>query len=481
MIDITNYKYFGDKCLIDGKWCEADKGAKFDITNPLNGEVIGQVPLMGAEETECAINAASDAGKGWAERTAKDRHELLLKWFHLIIQNSGELAKILVTEQGKPLAEATREITYGASFIEWFAEEGRRAYGDIIPSGILGTQVRVTKEPVGVVGIIIPWNFPSAMVNRKVGAALAAGCTCVIKPAELTPYSAIALLKLAEEAGIPPGVLNLVTGKPDIIGKELTTNPKVKKISFTGSTKVGKLIMKQCSSTMKKVSLELGGNAPFIVFEDAELDAAVTGLIASKFRNSGQTCVCANRVFVQDSIYEEFLSRLEVEVGKLEMGDGLAEGTTQGPLINMPAVEKVERHVKDMLERGARLVCGGKKGEGTFYEPTIIADVQPGSLPDREETFGPVAPIYKFQTEEEAIKMANDTEYGLSSYFYTKDLGRAYRVSTALEDGIVGVNCGIISNEVSPFGGVKESGIGREGSKYGLQEYLNIKYTLFTY
>ncbi|MBE8182456.1 MAG: NAD-dependent succinate-semialdehyde dehydrogenase [Candidatus Portiera sp.] len=483
MFEIKSSRFFEEKCRIGDKWCDADDSSVIEITNPATQQVIGTVPKVGARETARAIEVASVQGKEWASRTAKERHGLLKKWFSLIIDNQDELGQILVTEQGKPLAEAVKEVAYGASFIEWFAEEGRRAYGDIIPSGIPNTEIRVTKEPVGVVGIIIPWNFPSAMISRKVGAALAAGCSCVIKPAELTPYSAIALIKLAEEAGIPPGILNLVTGDPQVIGKELTTNPIVKKLSFTGSTAVGKLIMQQCSSTVKKVSLELGGNAPFIVFEDADLDAAVDGLMVSKFRNSGQTCVCANRIFVQAAIYDKFLAKLKQAVAKLIPGDGMADGSTQGPLINEQAVVKVEKHIQDMLDRGGKLVCGGKRHElgGTFFEPTIISEVQIGSLPCHEETFGPVAPLYKFATEEEAVTMANNTQYGLSAYFYSSDLERVQRVSSSLEDGIIGVNCGIISNEVSPFGGVKESGIGREGSKYGLDEYLNIKYTLFQY
>ena len=483
MAELNKSPLFSEKCLIGGAWCDADSGASFAVTNPFNNEEIGKVPLMGAAETARAIDAAQEAGKEWAALTAAQREEILLKWHQLMLDNVDELARILVAEQGKPLAEASREVTYGASFVKWFAAEGRRAYGDIIPSVAPDTEVRVTKQPVGVVGVIIPWNFPSAMITRKVGAALAAGCTCVIKPAELTPYSALALLKLAEQAGIPKGVLNLVTGKPEVIGKELTGNPKVKKISFTGSTAVGKLIMQQCAPTMKKLSLELGGNAPFIVFADADLDAAVAGLIASKYRNSGQTCVCANRVLVQDEVFDDFVARLKPVVAELKCGDGMQPDTTQGPLISEQAVAKVENHIKDMLDKGAKLVSGGSRHKlgGTFFEPTIITEVKRGSLPCKEETFGPVAPLYRFKSEEEAVEIANDTQYGLSAYMWTKDLGRAYRVSRALEDGIIGVNCGIISNEVAPFGGVKESGIGREGSYYGLYEYLNIKYTLFTY
>lgn len=481
MVEITKSPWFSEQCCIGGKWLDAQNVKTITITNPADQQTIGTVPSMGTKETAQAIDAADIAGKAWASLSAKERQIILKQWNKLILDNLDELAHILVLEQGKPLAEARKEISYGASFIEWFADEGRRAYGDIIPALDTTSQIRITKEPIGVAGIIIPWNFPSAMITRKVGAALAAGCSCVIKPAELTPYSALALVKLAEKAGVPNGVLNIVTGEPQIIGKELTTNPKVKEVSFTGSTAVGKLIMQQCSSTMKKVSLELGGNAPFIVFDDADLDSAVSGLIASKFRNSGQTCVCANRIFVQEQVYDEFIAKLTPAVEKLQPGDGLNPATTQGPLINNDAVEKVERHIKDMLAKGATLVCGGKRHKlgGTFFEPTIIADVKLGSLPCLEETFGPVAPIYKFSNEQEVLSRANDTPYGLSSYFYTRDLGRAYRVSAGLENGMVGVNCGIISNEVSPFGGVKESGIGREGSKYGLDEYLNLKYTLF--
>ena len=482
-MNISGLPLFENKGYINGVWCDADDNSTLEVTNPADNRLLGTVPNMAQVETARAIDAAHIAGKKWAIQTAKDRAEIMMNWFSLIMENREELAKILVAEQGKPFAEAIGEITYGASFIKWFAEEGKRAYGDIIPAQSPNTQIRVTKEPVGVAGIIIPWNFPVAMVTRKCAAALAAGCSCVIKPAEFTPYSAIGLLKLGEQAGLPAGLLNLVIGKAVPIGEEITSNPKVKKVSFTGSTAIGKLIMEQCAKTVKKISLELGGNAPFIVFEDADLDAAVAGAIASKFRNSGQTCVCANRFFVQSKVYDEFINKLKDSVMKLKLGNGMDEGVTQGPLINKDAVIKVEKHIKDALDKGAKLICGGKRHKlgGTFFEPTIIADMGADTLPYYEETFGPVAPIYKFDDEEAGIVAANNTEYGLSAYFYTKDLGRAYRVSQKLESGIVGVNCGIISNEVAPFGGVKESGIGREGSKYGIDEYLNIKYTLFTH
>lgn len=482
-MNITKYSLFDTKGYINGQWCDADNKATVNVINPADNTILGTVPNMAQEETARAIAAAQQAGKEWAAQTAKARAQIMMNWFSLIIENVEELAHILVSEQGKPLTEAKAEINYGASFIQWFAEEGKRTYGDIIPPLLPKTQIRVTKEPVGVTAIITPWNFPVAMITRKVSAALAAGCPCVIKPAILTPYSAIALLKLAEKSGLPSGVLNLVTGSADKIGEEICTNAKVKKVSFTGSTKIGKLIMEKCSNTMKKTSLELGGNAPFIVFDDADLDEAVVGAIASKFRNSGQTCVCANRFYVQAKVYDEFITKLKNAVQKLKPGNGLDAGVTQGPLINEEAVVKVEEHIQDALNKGGTLICGGKRHKmgGTFFEPTIIADMGEGTSPCHEETFGPLAPIYKFNEEEEAINAANNTEYGLSAYFYTTGLGRAYRVSAGLESGIVGVNCGIISNEVAPFGGIKESGIGREGSKYGIDEYLNIKYTLFTY
>jgi succinate-semialdehyde dehydrogenase/glutarate-semialdehyde dehydrogenase len=467
-----------EACLIAGRWVAADQGGSLPVRNPATGDTLGSIPNMGAAETRRAIAAAGQALPAWAARTAKDRSVLLRRWFDLIVQNEQDLAMLMTAEQGKPLAEAKGEIAYAASFIEWFAEEGKRLYGDVIPGHQADKRILVLRQPVGVVAAITPWNFPAAMITRKAGPALAAGCTMVLKPATQTPFSALALAELAQRAGIPPGVLNVVTGSAAAIGGEMTSNPAVRKLTFTGSTEIGKKLMAQCAGTVKKLSLELGGNAPFIVFDDADLDAAVQGAIASKYRNTGQTCVCANRLLVQEGVYDEFAKKLSAAVGKLRVGDGLKGVTDQGPLIDAKAVAKVEEHVADALDKGAKVALGGKRHAlgGTFYEPTILTGVTTSMLVAREETFGPVAPLFKFKTEAEAIAMANDTEFGLAAYLYTRDLARSWRVSEAIEYGIVGLNTGIISTEVAPFGGVKESGTGREGSKYGILDYTEIKY-----
>jgi succinate-semialdehyde dehydrogenase/glutarate-semialdehyde dehydrogenase len=433
---------------------------------------------MGQAETRQAITAAHTAIPDWRNKLAKERAAIMRHWFNLIMENQQDLAMLMTAEQGKPLAESKGEVAYGASFIEWFAEEAKRVYGDVIPEPIPGRRIVVIKQPIGVVGVITPWNFPIAMITRKIAPALAVGCTVVIKPAAVTPFCALALAELAERAGIPKGVINVVTGRPKEIGAELTANPLVRKLSFTGSTPIGKSLMAQSASNVQKVSLELGGNAPFIVFDDADIDAAVMGAIASKYRNTGQTCVCANRLLIQEGIYDEFAAKLGQAVSQLKVGDGLKGETQQGPLINMAAVEKVESHISDAVTQGAKVVCGGQRHAlgGTFFEPTVLTGVTPTMLIASEETFGPVAPLFRFKTEEEAIALANDTPFGLASYFYTRDLGRAWRVAEGLEYGMVGINEGIISTEVAPFGGIKESGLGREGSKYGIDEYLEIKY-----
>ncbi|HXD42117.1 MAG TPA: NADP-dependent succinate-semialdehyde dehydrogenase [Ramlibacter sp.] len=478
MKDLRDSKLFRQQCYINGVWSNADEGGTITVTNPANGEKLGTVPKMGAAETRRAIAAADAAFPSWRARTAKDRSAILRRWFELMLEHKQDLAMLMTAEQGKPLTESLGEIAYGASFIEWFAEEGKRIYGDTIPAQAADRRIVVIKQPIGVVGAITPWNFPNAMITRKCGPALAAGCTVVVKPASQTPYSALALAELAERAGIPRGVFNVVTGAATAIGGELTANPIVRKITFTGSTEIGKVLMKQSSDTVKKVSLELGGNAPLIVFNDADLDAAVAGAMASKYRNTGQTCVCVNRILVQDGVYDEFARRLVAAVGKLKVSDGMAEGAQQGPLIDMAAVQKVESHIQDALAKGARVLLGGKRHAlgGSFFEPTVLADVTGSMAVAKEETFGPVAPLFRFKTDEEAIRMANDTEFGLASYFYSRDIGRVWRVAEALEYGMVGINEGIISTEVAPFGGVKESGIGREGSKYGIEDYLEIKY-----
>ena len=469
---------FRELCYIDGAWVPADSGETIAVNNPASGDVMGTVPKMGAEETRRAIEAAERAWPAWRAKTAKERAVVLRRWYELMMENQDDLAVLMTMEQGKPLAESKGEIAYGASFIEWFAEEGRRIYGDTIPQHQADKRIVVIKQPVGVVATITPWNFPNAMITRKCGPALAAGCPVVVKPASQTPYSALALAELGARAGLPKGVLNVVTGSASAIGGEMTSNPIVRKLSFTGSTEIGKLLMQQSAATVKKVSMELGGNAPFIVFDDADLDAAVEGAMLCKFRNTGQTCVCANRILVQDSVYDAFAEKLAAAVAKLKVGNGLEAGISQGPLIDLAAVEKVEEHVADATEKGARVVSGGKRHAlgGSFYEPTILAEVTTEMKVTTEETFGPVAPLFRFKTEDEAIAMANDTEFGLASYFYARDLGRVWRVGEALESGIVGINTGIISTEVAPFGGVKESGVGREGSHYGIDEFLEVKY-----
>ncbi|HXV39565.1 MAG TPA: NADP-dependent succinate-semialdehyde dehydrogenase [Steroidobacteraceae bacterium] len=466
------------QCYVDGAWVNAKSGATIPVTNPATGAKLGAVPALDAAGTEAAVAAAHAAFPAWAARTAKERAVVLRRWYELIMANQEDLAALMTAEQGKPLAESKGEIAYAASFVEWFAEEAKRVYGDVIPGHQPDKRILVLRQPVGVVAAITPWNFPAAMITRKVAPALAAGCTAVCKPATQTPFSALALAELAHRAGIPAGVLNVVTGPAREIGGVLTGDPRVRKLSFTGSTAIGKLLMAQCAKTMKKVSLELGGNAPFIVFDDADLDAAVAGAIASKYRNTGQTCVCANRLLVQDGVYEAFTRKLVAAVSKLRVGDGLAGETEQGPLIDEAALTKVEEHVADATSKGAKVAAGGKRHAlgGTFYEPTVLTGVTPAMMVAREETFGPVAPLFKFSTEQEAIAMANDTEFGLAAYLYTRDLARSWRVSEALEYGIVGLNTGIISTEVAPFGGVKESGVGREGSKYGILDYTEIKY-----
>ncbi|RAS34479.1 NADP-dependent succinate-semialdehyde dehydrogenase [Paraburkholderia bryophila] len=463
---------------IAGEWQGADDGATFEVKNPATGETIATVPRMGTAETRRAIDTANAAWPAWRATTAKQRAVILRKWHDLMMENADDLAKILTTEQGKPLAEAKGEIQYAASFLEWFAEEGKRVNGDTIPTPASDKRIVVTKEPIGVCAAITPWNFPAAMITRKVGPALAAGCPIIVKPAEATPLSALALAVLAERAGVPRGVFNVVTGEPKAIGAEMTGNPIVRKLSFTGSTPVGRLLMAQCAPTVKKVSLELGGNAPFIVFDDADLDAAVAGAIASKYRNSGQTCVCTNRFYVHDKVYDAFAEKLRVAVEQLKVGRGTEDGVTQGPLINEAAVLKVESHIEDALAKGARIVTGGKRhalGHG-FFEPTVLADVTPAMKVARDETFGPLAPLFRFSSDEEVIRLANDTEFGLASYFFSRDIGRVWRVAEALEYGMVGINTGLISNEVAPFGGVKQSGLGREGSHYGIDDYVVIKY-----
>jgi succinate-semialdehyde dehydrogenase/glutarate-semialdehyde dehydrogenase len=464
--------------FIHGEWCSARSGATIAIRNPANGTVVGEVPVMGATETREAIDAAAKAMPAWAKRTAKERAVILRRFAELMLANADDLAIIMTSEQGKPLAEAKGEVAYAASFLEWFAEEGKRVYGDVIPTFRADARLLVLRQPVGVAAAITPWNFPAAMITRKLGPALAAGCSFVCKPAPQTPFSALALAELGRRAGLPPGVFNVVTGDAEQIGGELTSNPLVRKLSFTGSTAVGKKLIAACAGTVKKVSMELGGNAPFIVFDDADLDAAVQGLMASKYRNTGQTCVCANRVYVQDGVYEAFAAKLAVAVAGLRVGDGLAGPTDQGPLIDERALAKVQAHIADAVSQGARIAAGGKPHAlgGTFFEPTILLDVTPGMRVSREETFGPVAPLFRFHNEAEAIQLANDTEFGLAAYFFTRDLARSWRVQEALEYGLVGVNTGLISTEVAPFGGMKESGLGREGSRYGIDEYTEMKY-----
>ena len=479
-LPLKDPKLFREQCYVDGQWVSADAKKTLAVINPASGQTLGTVPDLGAAETRRAIQAAERAWPAWRAKTAKERAVILRKWFDLMMASQDDLAQLLTAEQGKPLAEARGEIAYGASFIEWFAEEGKRAYGDTIPSPWTDKRVLVIKQPIGVAALITPWNFPNAMITRKAGPALAAGCTVVLKPAGKTPYSALAMAELGERAGIPKGVFNVITGNSRAIGGELCANPSVRKLSFTGSTETGRTLMKQSADTIKKLSLELGGNAPFIVFDDADLDAAVEGSIASKYRNAGQTCVCANRIYVQDSVYDAFAARLAEKVKGFKVGPGTEPGVVIGPLIDQQGLEKVEKHVADALGKGARAIVGGKRHErgGLFFQPTVLANVTPDMLVSREETFGPVAPLIRFKTEEEVIRLANDTEFGLSGYFYSRDVGRIFRVAEEMETGIVGANVGIISTEVAPFGGVKQSGLGREGSRYGLEEFLEVKYIL---
>ncbi len=476
--ELKDMSLFREQCYVNGQWIDADAGATIDVTNPADGALLGTIPKLGSDETRRAIEAANAAWPAWRAKTAKERSGILRRWFDLMMENQEDLAKLMTLEQGKPLAESMGEIAYGASFVEWFAEEAKRVYGDTIPAPVPGRRIVVLKEPIGVVAAITPWNFPNAMITRKCAPALAAGCPVVIKPATATPYSALALAELGERAGIPAGVLNILTGSSGAIGGEMTGNPTVRKLSFTGSTEIGKLLMAQCAGTVKKVSMELGGNAPFIVFDDADIDAAVEGAMASKFRNTGQTCVCANRILVQDSVYDEFAEKLSAAVSKLQVGAGIEAGTTAGPLIDEAGLAKVEEHVSDACAKGATIAVGGERHPlgGNFYYPTVLTNVTTDMVVTQDETFGPVAPLFRFNTEEEAIAMANDTPYGLAAYFYARDMGRVWRVSEALETGIVGINSGIISSEVAPFGGVKESGVGREGSKYGIDEFIEVKY-----
>jgi succinate-semialdehyde dehydrogenase/glutarate-semialdehyde dehydrogenase len=478
---LRDMSLFREQAFVGGRWESAPGGQTKQVVNPATGKVIGTVPNLGAAETRRAIEAAQKALPDWRARTAKERAQILRKWFDLMMANQEDLAVLMTVEQGKPLVESRGEIAYAAAFIEWFGEEGKRAYGDVIPAHGRDKRIVVLKQPIGVTAAITPWNFPAAMITRKVGPALAAGCTMVVKPSELTPYSALAMCVLAERAGVPAGVLSVVTGDSKPIGGELTSNPIVRKLSFTGSTAVGKLLMSQCASTVKKLSLELGGNAPFIVFDDADLEQAIAGAVASKYRNAGQTCVCANRIFVQGGIHDRFAARLAEVVSSMKVGNGLEQDTKIGPLIEEKAVAKVEEHVADAIAKGGKVILGGKRreGAGSFYIPTVITGVRADMLAMREETFGPVAPLMKFDTDEEVVKLANATEFGLASYFYSRDVRRVWRVAEALESGIVGINEGIISTEVAPFGGVKESGVGREGSKYGLEEYLELKYLCF--
>ncbi len=479
-IPLKDPKLFRDQCYLDGAWTGADSRKTFAVNNPATGEVIGSVPDMGAAEARRAVAAAGRAWPAWRAKTAKERAVLLRKWFELMMANQDDLGLLLTTEQGKPLAEAKGEIAYGASFIEWYAEEGKRVYGDVIPQHQSDKRIIVLKQPIGVAALITPWNFPNAMITRKAGPALAAGCTVVLKPASATPYSALALAELAGRAGIPKGVFNVITGDSKAIGGELCANPTVRKLSFTGSTEIGRVLMRQSADTVKKLSLELGGNAPFIVFEDADIDAAVEGAIASKYRNAGQTCVCANRIYVQDSVYDKFAAKLAEKVKGFKVGAGTEAGVVIGPLIDAQGLAKVEEHVADATAKGAKVMLGGKRHSrgGLFFEPTILTGVTQAMRVAREETFGPVAPLFRFKTDDEAIAMANDTEFGLAGYFYSRDIGRVFRVAEQMETGMVCVNSGILSTEIAPFGGIKQSGLGREGSRYGIEEYVEIKYLM---
>ncbi len=479
MLELRDPSLLAQNAYVDGVWCGASSNETFEVTNPSTGDVLARLPDMDANDARRAIDAAEAAQKDWAGRLAKERSIVLRRWYDLMMENADDLATVLTAEMGKPLAEAKGEIAYGASFVEWFAEEAKRVYGDVIPETQAGRRIVVLKQPVGVVASITPWNFPNAMITRKVSPALATGCTVVAKPAAMTPLSATALGVLAERAGIPAGVFNVVTSrKSREIGGEFCSNQKVRKLTFTGSTEVGRVLMRQCADDIKKISLELGGNAPFIVFDDADVEAAVEGAMLSKFRNAGQTCVCANRIYVQDGVYDSFAARLSEQVGALSVGDGFGDGVNQGPLIEPAAVEKVEEHVNDAVGKGARVLQGGGRHAlgGTFFEPTVLADVDRDMLVTREETFGPVAPLYRFSDEDDVIEQANDTEFGLAAYFYARDLKRVWKVAERLEYGIVGINSGIISTEVAPFGGMKQSGLGREGSKYGVEDFLEVKY-----
>ncbi|HZZ91661.1 MAG TPA: NAD-dependent succinate-semialdehyde dehydrogenase [Usitatibacter sp.] len=476
--NLKDPRLFRDRAYVDGAWVEADGRGRFEVRNPADGVVVGSVPDMGTAETRRAIEAANAALPAWRALAARERSKILRKWYDLIVANADDLALLLTTEQGKPLTEAKGEILYGASFVEWFAEEAKRVYGDVIPSPTNDRRLVVIKQPIGVVAAITPWNFPNAMITRKVAPGLAVGCTFVLKPAEQTPFSALALAELAERAGIPKGVLNIVTGDAAAIGQEMCSSHTVRKVTFTGSTEVGRILMRQSADTIKKLSLELGGNAPFIVFDDADLDAAAEGALASKYRNAGQTCVCANRIYVQDSVYDRFAQKLAEKVKSFKVGRGTEAGVHIGPLIDAQGLAKVEEHVADAVKKGAKVVLGGKRHSlgGFFFEPTLLTEVTPDMKVSTEETFGPVAPLYRFKTDEDAIRLANATEFGLAAYFYARDIGRVWKVAEALETGMVGINVGILANEVAPFGGVKQSGLGREGSKYGIEDFLEIKY-----
>ena len=479
--ELKDPRLFREACYVDGEWVKGNSNQTISVDNPATSEIIGRVPKLSGPETRQAIEAANRAFPAWSKKTAKERAAVLRRWFDLMMANQEDLARLMTLEQGKPLAESRGEVAYAAAFLEWFGEEAKRVYGDTIPQHQADKRIVVIKQPIGVVACITPWNFPLAMITRKAGPAIAAGCTVVLKPASQTPFSALALAELAERAGVPKGVFNIVTGSATEIGGELTSNAIVRKLSFTGSTAIGKILMAQCAGTVKKLSLELGGNAPFIVFEDADLDAAVEGAIGSKYRNTGQTCVCTNRVLVQHRVYDAFAAKLAAAVKALKPAPGLESGATQGPLIDNAAVEKVESHIRDAQSKGAKVLVGGHRHAlgGRFFEPTVLTEVTPQMAVAREETFGPVAPLFRFNTDAEAISLANDTEFGLAAYFYGRDIARIWRVAEALEYGIVGINSGLISTEVAPFGGVKESGLGREGSKYGMEEFLEIKYLCF--
>ncbi|SOC30688.1 NAD-dependent succinate-semialdehyde dehydrogenase [Thalassospira xiamenensis] len=478
MVSLKDPSLFTQQAYIGGEWVDAPDGKTEQVTNPATGEVLGTVPVLGRDAVAHAIEVAEKAQKQWKKRTAKERSAILMKWYDLMMENQEDLACLMTAEQGKPLAESRGEIAYASSFLQWFAEEGKRIYGDVIPAFAPGRRVVVLKEPVGVCAAITPWNFPTAMITRKAAPALAVGCAMVVKPAMETPYSALAMAILAERAGLPKGLLSVVTGDAKTIGAEMTENPIVRKLTFTGSTAVGRLLMRQCADTVKKISLELGGNAPFIVCEDADVDAAVEGAIASKYRNSGQTCVCANRIFVHDAVYDEFAEKYAAKASAMKVGDGTEEGVVLGPLITEKAVEKVENQIADALSKGGRVLTGGKRHAkgGSFFEPTVIADANRDMLVFREETFGPMAPLIRFHSDDEVLEMANDSEFGLASYFYSRDISRIWKLAEGLETGLVGVNAGVIATEVAPFGGYKQSGIGREGSKYGVEDYLEVKY-----